>query len=96
MLPKILQDNTGRRCALSVINIPNTYNKRSGFHHPTQKPDDLYKFLIERYSKEGDTVLDCTAGSFTSVFVAETLGRNATGIELNEEFYNQAKQRANL
>ncbi len=94
IMPKILDDNTGRRCALSVIDVPNTYNKRSGFHHPTQKPDDLYKFLIERYSKEGDTVLDATAGSFTSVFVANTLERKAIGIEMNEEFFKQALLRA--
>jgi len=93
MMPKIIKDNTGKRCALSVINISNTYNKRKGFHHPTQKPDELYKFLIERYSKEGDTILDPTAGSFSSVFIAEKLGRTAIGIEMDEKFYKQALER---
>ena len=90
VMPKILDDNTGRRCVLSVVDLPNTYNKRTGFHHPTQKPDDLYEWLITRYSKEGDTILDPTAGSFTSCFTAERLGRNAIGMEMDKEFYDKA------
>ena len=77
----------GKRCVVSVISM--TSGKRPG-QHPTQKPDDLYAFLIERYSKEGDTVLDPTAGSFTSVFAAHKLGRKAIGIEMNKEFYDKA------
>jgi len=63
-------------------------------NHPTQKPEEIYEFLIRRYSKEGDTVLDATAGSFTSVFTAHKLGRNAIGIEKDEKFYNKAVARS--
>ena len=56
--------NKGKRCVKSVIDCPSETNK--GGKHPTQKPADLYAWLIERYSKEGDTVLDPTAGSFAS------------------------------
>lgn len=80
----------GRRCVKSVITIP---NKKGKGKHPTQKPDDLYAWLIERYSKEGDTVLDPTAGSFASVFTAERLGRIGIGIEKNEAFYKKAHER---
>ena len=80
----------GKRCALSVIDNP-TSGVRGG--HPTQKPDDLYEWLITRYSKEGDTILDPTAGSFASCFTAERLGRKAIGIEMDETFYNKAKGR---
>lgn len=80
--------DSGKRCVKSVITINNETNKGK---HPTQKPADLYAWLIERYSKEGDTVLDPTAGSFTSVFTADRLGRNAIGIEKDETFYNKAK-----
>jgi site-specific DNA-methyltransferase (adenine-specific) len=83
-------DNTGKRCVLSVIDHP-TSNARGG--HPTQKPDDLYEWLITRYSKEGDTMLDATAGSFASCFTAQRLGRNAIGIELNKEFYDKAVEK---
>lgn len=80
----------GKRCPVSVIRV-NKYQAREKGQHPTQKPADLYAWLIERYSKEGDTVLDPTAGSFTSVFTADRLGRNAIGIEKDETFYNKAK-----
>jgi site-specific DNA-methyltransferase (adenine-specific) len=81
----------GKRCALSVINIRGG-NTTKG-NHPTQKPDDLYEWLITRYSKEGDTILDATAGSFASCFTAERLGRNAIGMELNKEFYDKAVEK---
>jgi site-specific DNA-methyltransferase (adenine-specific) len=83
-------DNEGKRCVKSVIDFANPNPKGN---HPTQKPDDLYEWLITRYSKEGDTILDPTAGSFASVFTAERLGRKAIGIEMNEDFYNKANAR---
>jgi DNA modification methylase len=86
--PVEIKDNTGKRCVLSVIDHP-TSNAKGG--HPTQKPDDLYEWLITRYSKEGDTILDPTAGSFASCFTAQRLGRNAIGMEMDEKFYEKAK-----
>jgi site-specific DNA-methyltransferase (adenine-specific) len=77
----------GKRCVLSVVEVGSTAKKGK---HPTQKPDDLYAWLLERYSKEGDTILDPTAGSFASVFTAERMGRIGIGIEMNEEFYAKA------
>mgnify|MGYP000223702080 CR=1 FL=1 len=78
----------GVRCVKSVIDIS---NKKGKGQHPTQKPDDLYEWLITRYSKEGDTILDPTAGSFASCFTAQRLGRNAIGMEMNDKFYEKAK-----
>ena len=80
------------RCALSIIN---SQTKASKGHHPTQKPDTLYKWLIERYSNPGDTVLDPTAGSFTSCFTAHELGRQSIGIEKEKTFYDKAVSRQN-
>jgi len=77
----------GRRCVKTVVEIANTKGKGK---HPTQKPDDLYAWLIERYSKEGDTVLDPTAGSFASVFTAQRLGRKGIGMEKDDGFYAKA------
>ena len=81
----------GKRCPTSVIEVKTLTNKGK---HPTQKPDDLYEWLITRYSKEGDTVLDATAGSFASCFTAHKLGRNAIGMELNKEFYDKAVEKS--
>lgn len=80
-------------CVKSVIDVA---NKKGKGKHPTQKPDDLYRWLIERYSKEGDTILDPTAGSFASVFTAVSMGRDGIGMEMNDAFYNKANERASV
>ena len=77
----------GKRCVLSVINNP-TSASRGG--HPTEKPIDLYKFLIERYCPAGGTVLDPTFGSCNSGRAAEALGRSYFGIEQDQDFYDKA------
>jgi site-specific DNA-methyltransferase (adenine-specific) len=76
----------GIRCVKSVIQC---MNKKGKGNHPTMKPLDLYKFLIERYSKEGDTILDPTAGSFTSGLACKQLNRKYIGMEMNVEFYKK-------
>jgi site-specific DNA-methyltransferase (adenine-specific) len=78
-------DNTGKRCVLSVINN-GTAMRKGG--HPTEKPAELYKFLIERYSNEGDTVLDPTFGSGNSGLASTELKRKYIGIEKDEKFFN--------
>jgi site-specific DNA-methyltransferase (adenine-specific) len=81
----------GKRCVLSVIHNSISFT-RSG--HPTEKPKELYKFLIERYCPENGTVLDPTFGSGNSVFTAFELNRNAIGIEKDDKFYKKASDRA--
>jgi site-specific DNA-methyltransferase (adenine-specific) len=81
------KDIDGTRCVISVVEVA---NKKGKGKHPTQKPDDLYAWLIERYSKEGDTILDPTAGSFASVFTAAKMGRKAIGIEMDDAFFAKA------
>jgi len=78
----------GKRCPLSIIDIFKSGTCNDS--HPTEKPVKLYQWLIERYSNEGDTVLDPTFGSGNSVFTAYTLGRNAIGIEKDETFFENA------
>ena len=48
--------------------------------HKTQKPKDLCKYIIETYSKQGDVVLDFTAGSGTSAIGIE-IGRTVILVE---------------
>lgn len=78
--------NNGTRCILSVINKSLAESKHKG-GHPTEKPIDLYKFLIERYSKEGDKVLDPTFGSGNSGLGCIELKRKYIGIEKDNTFY---------
>lgn len=78
------------RCVLSVVNVDKSCKEGN---HPTEKPIDLYKWLIERYCPVGGTVLDPTFGSGNSVFTAYALGRNAIGIEKDEKFFKKAEAR---
>jgi len=61
--------------------------------HPTQKPVALMEYLIKTYTNEGETVLDFTMGSGTTGVACKNLNRNFIGIELDETYYNIAKER---
>lgn len=55
-------------------------------NHPTQKPILLLERIIKASSNEGDTVLDPFSGTFTTSYVAKSLGRKSIGIEIEEEY----------
>jgi len=61
--------------------------------HPTQKPVELMKRIIEDFSKEDDIVLDPFLGSGTTAVACKQLGRNYIGIELSKEYCSIAKKR---
>jgi len=61
--------------------------------HPTQKSLSILKPLITAFSKPGDTVLDCFAGSGSTLLAARKLGRNYIGIELDATYHAVAKMR---
>lgn len=63
--------------------------------HPCQKPIALYKWLLERYAKQGDKILDTHLGSGSSAIAAWGLGFEFTGIEIDENYYSSAVQRIN-
>lgn len=61
--------------------------------HPTQKSLPLFEELILKHSNEGDTVLDCFAGSATTAVAAVETGRNFVGCEKDIDFYNKSVAR---
>jgi site-specific DNA-methyltransferase (adenine-specific) len=63
--------------------------------HPTQKPVALMEYLIKTYTNYGETVLDFTMGSGSTGVAAKNLNRDFIGIELDENYYNIAKERIN-
>lgn len=80
------------RCPKSIIKVSiEKYKDR----HPTQKPMELYEWLIKRYCPPGGTVLDPTFGSGNSVFTAYSLGCDAIGIEMDDGFFKKAEERMN-
>ena len=60
--------------------------------HPTQKPINVLKRLIEIFTDEGDVVIDPVAGSGSTLQAAYELGRNAYGFEVNTKFYKTAME----
>ena len=56
--------------------------------HPTQKPVALLEYLIKTYTNEGDTVLDFTAGSFSTGVACVNTNRRFIGIEMEEGYFN--------
>lgn len=75
----------------SVIRISNPSNEMG--LHPTQKPVALMEYLIKTYTNEGDAVLDFTTGSGTTGVACRNLNRKFIGIELDENYFNIAKER---
>lgn len=61
--------------------------------HPTQKPVKLYQWLLKNYAKEGDRVLDTHLGSGSSAIAAHYGGFDFVGCELDEDYFNAAKER---
>jgi site-specific DNA-methyltransferase (adenine-specific) len=61
--------------------------------HPTQKPVALFEYLIKTYTNEGETVLDNCMGSGTTGVACVNLNRNFIGMELDEGYFNIAKER---
>ena len=88
-IPNTGKTEEGKRCVKSWIYCS---NKKTKGGHPTAKPVELYKFLIERYCPPGGTVLDPTFGSCNSGIASRELQRNFIGIEKNKDFFEKANK----
>ena len=88
----ICKSEDGRRYPLNIININKLSSHKKNFH-PTQKPVELLEYLIKTYTNEGDLVLDFTMGSGSTGVACLNLNRKFIGIELDENYFNIAKER---
>jgi site-specific DNA-methyltransferase (adenine-specific) len=61
--------------------------------HPVEKPVEMLEWLINSVTNEGDTVLDMFMGGGSTGAACKNLGRNFIGIELDEKYFNIAKER---
>lgn len=61
--------------------------------HTTQKPVALYEWLLSRYAKEGDIILDTHVGSASSLVACHNTNHKFVGFELDKHYYNLAKKR---
>lgn len=87
---------SGRENFQEVTNYPRSVvdvSTDSDKNHPTQKPVALMEYFIKTYTNEGGTVLDNTMGSGTTGVACADLGRNFIGIEMDEKYFEIAKNR---
>lgn len=61
--------------------------------HPTQKPIELYEWLVTRYCKETDKILDTHVGSASSLIAFHRLHNQFVGFEIDEEYYQKSIER---
>jgi site-specific DNA-methyltransferase (adenine-specific) len=63
--------------------------------HPTQKPKQLYKWILDKYAKQGDKILDTHLGSGSIGIACHDYKYDLTACELDTEYYNKAMKRIN-
>lgn len=74
-------------------NIIKCSSRISSRLHETEKPIDLMEKLVKMFSVEGHTILDMFMGSGTTGVACKNLNRKFIGIELDETYFNIAKER---
>ena len=68
-------------------------NRRGGKIHPTQKPIELYKWLLSKYAQEEQKILDTHLGSGSIAIACHYFGVDLLGVEIDKEYYEEAKKR---
>lgn len=85
----VTTESSGERYPVTVLEFSRDKVKL----HPTQKPVALMEYLIKTYTNEGDLVLDNCMGSGTTGVACMNTGRRFIGIEMDEGYFNIAKER---
>lgn len=79
--------------AKTVYYQPINIKDKDKFNHPTIKPINIIKNLIKNSSKEDDIVLDCFAGSGTTLVASKDLGRHYIGFEIDKKWFEITQNR---
>ena len=74
----------------NILRVPNITRVKK---HPTEKPVDLMKILIQNSTKENDVVMDLFMGAGATGVACRDLNRKFIGIEIDEKYFNIAKER---
>ena len=77
-------------CLPQLVKINNNDCNRI---HVTQKPVALYKWLLDKYAKQGDKILDTHLGSMSIAIACHDYGFELVGCELDPDYYNSAMKR---
>lgn len=88
-IEQTITENSGTRYPKNTL----YFNKDKEKLHPTQKPVELLKYLVETYTKEKEIVLDNCMGVGSSGLACLELNRLFIGMEIEEKYFNIAKER---
>lgn len=64
--------------------------------HPTQKPVDLYRWILQNYAEEGQTIFDSHLGSGSIAVACDDMGFDLVGLEIDKEYFDKANKRVEL
>ena len=67
--------------------------QKGGSIHPTQKPVELYRYLLNEYAEEGNKIFDSHLGSGSIAIACDDLGFDLTACELDKEYFDAAMKR---
>ena len=92
MKPKMIEYTYAGNCE-GLKNVRVDYTKKS--IHPAQKPENIYKLLLQDYAKEGFKIIDTHLGSGSSRIAAYKGGFNFVGFEIDSDYFNAQEKRFN-
>lgn len=83
--------------ATRIININRgLIAQKGGSIHPTQKPEKLYRWLLQNYAKEGDKIFDSHLGSGSIAVACDELAFDLTACEIDKEYFDNANKRLDV
>jgi site-specific DNA-methyltransferase (adenine-specific) len=88
----VLEEKTNLYNPISIVEF-SLAGLRKKSMHPTQKPVELFEYLIRTYTKEGDVVLDNCSGSGTTGIACLNTGRSFILMEQDPYYFNMCKER---
>jgi len=83
---------TSFNCVAKIVRIP-IQTDNSNRIHPTQKSVQLYKWLLDKYAKPNDKILDTHLGSMSIAIACHDYGFELVGCELDKEYYDKGIER---
>ena len=79
--------------AMRIFTYARAKALQEGKIHPTQKPVKLYEWILDKYAKEGDKILDTHLGSGSIAIACHNRKFDLDAWEIDEEYYNNAVER---
>ncbi len=84
---------TSFKKAMRIFTYSRAKALQEGKIHPTQKPIQLYKWMLDNYTSEGDLILDTHLGSGSIAIACHQMKRKLIGYEIDAEYYEKACKR---